>query len=236
MAYTTPHTATTGNLITASGHNTSIRDNLEYLKGRAGTIAFEAGASFVGDITLTGTSRTIHWPNDQSVKENYDGMAYVRGTGVGYIYDMAPSAIKLLQYPGFVERIVFDLNASPSITVGGSTVLTTAAGKAVDSELLDGLNGTSFARSSMDTFVGDGGTGGRHISVGFIPTIVHLWNQSTGNSMYISTHDSGSLRLVSTGNPAFSTAVKKHPTDGFIVGSGSNQGNNSGETYRWVAQ
>jgi hypothetical protein len=50
MAWSSPRTWSTGELVTAAFMNTHVRDNLNYLKGAAGTIAFEAGATFDGNI------------------------------------------------------------------------------------------------------------------------------------------------------------------------------------------
>lgn len=54
MAWSAPFTAVAGNIILASGHNTGIRDNLNYLKGVAGTIAFDSGATFGAAVTAAG--------------------------------------------------------------------------------------------------------------------------------------------------------------------------------------
>lgn len=53
MAWTAPKTWSVGELVTAANMNTHVRDNLNYLKGAAGTIVFDAAATF------TATSGTI---------------------------------------------------------------------------------------------------------------------------------------------------------------------------------
>lgn len=54
MAWTAPATWAIDEIVTASKMNTHVRDNLAYLKGAAGTIAFDAGATFAGVLTVTG--------------------------------------------------------------------------------------------------------------------------------------------------------------------------------------
>ena len=53
MAWTTPLTWAVGQLVTASQMNTHVRDNLNYLKGAAGTITFDAGAAITGAVSAT---------------------------------------------------------------------------------------------------------------------------------------------------------------------------------------
>lgn len=59
MAYTTPRTWVVAEIVTASLMNTHVRDNIAYLKGAAGTIAFEAGATFAAATTINGTGGTL---------------------------------------------------------------------------------------------------------------------------------------------------------------------------------
>jgi hypothetical protein len=56
MAWTSPATWNAGAILTAAQLNTQLRDNLAYLKGSAGTIAFDSGATFASTITATGTN------------------------------------------------------------------------------------------------------------------------------------------------------------------------------------
>lgn len=55
MAWTAPATFTVSEIVTASKLNTHVRDNLDYLKGNAGTIVLAAGLSITGSTTITGT-------------------------------------------------------------------------------------------------------------------------------------------------------------------------------------
>lgn len=51
--FTSPKTYTVGEIHTSADHNTYERDNIRYLKGQLGTIAFEAGATFAGALAAT---------------------------------------------------------------------------------------------------------------------------------------------------------------------------------------
>jgi hypothetical protein len=128
VAYNTPHTATPLAIITSSGHNTSIRDNLEYLKGRAGTIAFEAGASFqgslavVGDINIGGTGKKVTWPREVGVKDDYTGIGEVLvGVDVSTLYWRADGHYSWRDQTG-AEKMHLNFAGSPLLTVGGNTV------------------------------------------------------------------------------------------------------------------
>lgn len=76
MAYSTPMTATVGMVHTAAQWNTYVRDNMEYLKGNAGSVAIGAGmtvgaAGLATRVEIVGTSATlIMSENDQAVDEN----------------------------------------------------------------------------------------------------------------------------------------------------------------------
>lgn len=59
MAWTSPRTWTTAELVTAAIMNAHVRDNLSYLKGSAGTIAFDAAATFAGAVTVTNAKLTV---------------------------------------------------------------------------------------------------------------------------------------------------------------------------------
>lgn len=56
MAWTAPATWSVNEIVTASKMNTHVRDNLTYLKGGAGTIAFDAAATFAGALQATDAS------------------------------------------------------------------------------------------------------------------------------------------------------------------------------------
>jgi len=59
MGWTSPRTFVTGEIETATIFNTHLRDNLIYLKGGAGTIAFDAGATFNGALVAAGLTSTL---------------------------------------------------------------------------------------------------------------------------------------------------------------------------------
>lgn len=54
MAWVTPPSFSTGEVITAASWNQFVISNTQYLKGQAGSIAFEAGAAFAGSVAVTG--------------------------------------------------------------------------------------------------------------------------------------------------------------------------------------
>jgi hypothetical protein len=59
MAWTTPATWSVSEVVTAAKMNLHVRDNLTYLKGGAGTIAFDAGATFAASVAVSGTGGTL---------------------------------------------------------------------------------------------------------------------------------------------------------------------------------
>ncbi len=51
MAWSSPRTWTAGEIVTAAIMNTHVRDNLNYLKGNAGTVAIASSMSVTGSVT-----------------------------------------------------------------------------------------------------------------------------------------------------------------------------------------
>lgn len=226
IAWTNPATPVGGTAITVAFYSTNVRDNLDYLKGRAGLITLES------DVLIP--NNTAYQGKDNGGTQRSIGRV---GSDNWVYFGDAVTAGVVLVGPG---------NADAWYSKGGSWKRLWHDGNdghdsGLDADTVDGQHASAFApagdytRTVTGNYTGNGGTTGRQITVGFIPKIVHLWNGTTGSTMYIILHDSGSLRLVSSGNPAFSTGVKMHASDGFTVGDGNTNGNDNGETYRWVA-
>lgn len=160
MAYNTPHTATPLAIITSSGHNTSIRDNLEYLKGRAGTIAFEAGASFqgslavVGDINIGGTGKKVTWPREVGVKDDYTGIGEVLvGVDVSTLYWRADGHYSWKDQAGN-ERMHLTTGSPAVLSVGpgGDMVWhqgNDGSGSGLDAGLLEGSNKAAVLAAAL---------------------------------------------------------------------------------------
>jgi len=60
MAWTTPRTWVTGEVVTASIMNTHIRDNLRYIKGLDGAVQIDDNIVFPGAQTVDGTDISAH--------------------------------------------------------------------------------------------------------------------------------------------------------------------------------
>lgn len=84
------------------------------------------------------------------------------------------------------------------------------------------------------TYTGDGGTGGRQITTGFLPKFVWLKHAGAVNTWSMEGQDSARSILISA-NPADKTDVHLHATNGFVVGDGDVGGNANLETYYWWA-
>lgn len=62
MAYSSVPTYTVGQILTAANLNTYLRDNMAYLKGQAGTVAIENGATFAGSVKAkVAASNSVQW-------------------------------------------------------------------------------------------------------------------------------------------------------------------------------
>lgn len=59
MAWTAPRTWVVSEIVTAALMNTHVRDNLAYLKGQAGTVAIEAGATFDAACAISGSGGNL---------------------------------------------------------------------------------------------------------------------------------------------------------------------------------
>ncbi len=257
MAYNTPHTATPLSVITAAGHNTSIRDNLEYLKGRAGTIAFQAGATFAGTLVATGgisgasysggpisgssgaftapvtIDRTFAFSSKYG-NGSVVALAYIDSADK-HRYGATNSAQVLIAMPNSASGLAVDHAASGVGKIWHE--FNDGAGSNLDADLLDGLQGSAYSLSANNTYTGDGGTGGRQITCGFVPRSVFIigGDNTADLDAAILVSTSGALRFIQASPVTYITSVKLRGDDGFTVGSGNDFCNQGGRTYRWAA-
>jgi hypothetical protein len=196
-----------------------------------GTTVHTGGVTISGGNLSMGSGRTVTFSTESAEKIVMDSSSSSIGTFTNGVYLRAP-VLAEFRDSGGTQRIQMTLAASPSMTIGGNTVATLNSANFTALQ----MGGITVARPATSTYTGDGGTSGRQITVGFVPKLVHLWSQTSGSTMYIIMHDGGSIRLHNGGNPEYTTEVKLHASDGFIVGAGAqHRGNDVAETYRWVA-
>lgn len=165
MAWSSPPDAINGAIIQASLWNTGGRDNLRYLKGQAGTIAFEAGATFAGGVGVTGqidlagnlvfggSGRKVMWPTEVGVKEDYTSTgAVLRGVAAGLLYDQSDGAWEFRVAGAQQARI----DSSPArMTIGANTVWhagNDGAASGLDADTVDGFEAAALAKLASANF------------------------------------------------------------------------------------
>lgn len=97
------------------------------------------------------------------------------------------------------------------------------------------LGGSQHASGSYD---GDGSTTGREIDVGFNPDWVHLKHQGSATVWEMYRQDTGMSVRVEGGTLSTNVANDGDvhvSSNGFTVGDGSDSGNQSGESYSYIA-
>lgn len=222
MAWTTPPDAINGAIIQASFWNTGGRDNLKYLKGQAGTIVFEAGASFTSTVTVSsggaqitgginiisgglsavggvsiGSLDTIRWPQQIAVKEDYTSVGQVLcGVAAQTLYWQADGNYSWRNESG-TERMHLTTGATPVLTVGGNTVWHTGndgAGSGLDADTVDGVQESALAKLASANFstLQVGGNG-----------VWHSGNDGSGSGLdadLLDGHDTGYFTAGSVGS------------------------------------
>lgn len=255
MAYTTPFTATPLQIITASGWNTSARDNIEYLKGRAGTIAFEAGATFQGNVgvngnlNITATGGQLNFASGVAVKEDYTGFGRViTGVEATTLYWQAEGNYSWRNESG-VQRMQLTTGATPALTVNGNTVWHSGndgSASGLDAGLLEGSDKAAVIAAAVaavpanfevatNTYTGDG-TNSRSIPVPFVPNwaMIAGGNSDATVEQYILFNVLGSARDSNAGNTTYSTGARLSAGNAELVVSAAGA-NVSGKSYWWVA-
>lgn len=137
MAWTAPRTWAAFEVVTAANFNTHLRDNLKYLKGQAGTIAFEDGATFAAAVTVDGSGAQIIADNSAAAFRGFWGVNNSslsiwdvnRSPITGTFDDTAKSHARIaLDGTGSASSIQF-LTANAANTVGTERMRIDSTGK-----------------------------------------------------------------------------------------------------------
>jgi hypothetical protein len=123
MAWTAPATWSVSELVTASKMNTHVRDNLTYLKGGAGTIAFDAAATFVAtsgtilSASASGGSATVQVTASNSAGNNAQLSLTNTGQRNALIYlDRANDKLRISQNGTINPAINIDSNGNVGLS------------------------------------------------------------------------------------------------------------------------
>jgi len=168
MAWTTPATFTTGNVLTAAQMNTNVRDNTGFLHSPPGCLAQRTTNQSIGAGSLTGVgfnatdiydTDTMHDPVGSSslITFNTAGVYLVSAT-----VQFAPSATGLRRmalYQGAGSEFASAYDGAPSAAVNSSLVASFqnlfAAGSNVQCGVLQSSGGTlNITTSGLTSFTG----------------------------------------------------------------------------------
>lgn len=205
MAWTTPPDAINGAIIQASFWNTGGRDNLKYLKGQAGTIVFEAGASFAGAVSvagaltatggLTGTvisgtsailTGTLSLDNAQSIRSKDSG-----GTVLPILFMDASNATRVGHQA--TAGVTFDIpNSDTGLLANRAGVGTVKVwnesndgpGSLLDADTVDGVQESALAKLASANFTALQQGGNTVITTATLPSAPPapvVWGTYNGN-------------------------------------------------------
>ncbi len=257
MTWTNPSTPVAGTAITVAFYNTNIRDNLNHLRNLTGgadpvgagqiivsvttgtaqwSNTITGGLAITGGNLTMGSTRQLAFTAEQATKIDMDGGSYTIGTAANTVFTASPADFEWRN--GATVRMKLTGGGSPSLAVGGNTVATLNSANFTTlqqggSNVLTSAN----ASNASGTYTGDGGTGGRQITCGFVPKGVQIIGGDTTADLdcAIITSTSGALRFIQASPVTYVTSVKLHASDGFTVGSGNDFCNQGARTYRWAA-
>jgi hypothetical protein len=257
MTWTSPATPVSGTAITVAFYATNIKDNLNHLRTLTGgdpgaaslvlvststvaaawtaspsiaNLTITTGLTMNANLTMGSSNRKVMFAAEVGDKIDLTSSGTVLiGVASSTMYFRADGNYSWRNESG-TERMLLTTGATPVLSVGGNTVAT------LNSANFTALSvgGVAVPKSATSSFTGNGSSGGVQITTGFTCKQVTLWQETSGTT-YMILSTSASTRLVSTGNPTRETAVHLHASDGFVVGDGSDRGNNNGESYRWTA-
>jgi hypothetical protein len=263
MAYTTPNAAQVpGDIITSAIWN-ALQNNILYLKGAAGTIAFDAGATFSGVVTATagivattisasGLIKTAGGIVSAGVISGADWLDLTGDTphilihssgsgrlrfvvgGLSYGQIAADASDTFLDFGGANKRLIIRSE------VEGTNVIYMQSGgiSFVGAQTVDGVDVSALHKAGSYT----GTSGARQITVGFATKWATICRATVGAD----TDNEYSVYAMS-GQAVWTTVLHMsgglghgyagtpylHGTDGFVVNT--NYGNDSGVPYFYIA-
>ena len=199
MAWTTPRTWTTGEIVTAALLNTNLRDNLNvtapavmtaqgdllYASAANAPARLAKDANSTRSLTNTGTNNNPAWAQ-VALATGVSGTLPVGNGGTGAT-SLDDKAVLISQDSGTDTVGSVALTTSGQIIIGGSsgpTAATITAGSNITITNGDGSisiaasvsSGTQFATGS---YTGNGGTSNAITGVGFQPKLLHITKKLT---------------------------------------------------------
>ena len=199
MAWTTPRTWTTGEIVTAALFNTHLRDNLNvtapavmtaqgdllYASAANAPARLAKDANSTRSLTNTGTNNNPAWAQ-VALATGVSGTLPVGNGGTGAT-SLDDKAVLISQDSGTDTVGSVALTTSGQIIIGGSsgpTAATITAGSNITITNGDGSisiaasvsSGTQFATGS---YTGNGGTSNAITGVGFQPKLLHITKKLT---------------------------------------------------------